>query len=154
MRQLIGLSADSNSRSVKFGLQLSTDSPHPCRISWRTIKRTINPWPMKSGVTPCPRSMLKTKVIGQQPRSIILPLLERPLYLTKTSISGLWWRRSQFLVSYAPTRDPIKSCISTTVPSTTPWFSIRQEWLSGSICRIFPRTIQACIPTGPSKIKW
>ena len=40
------------------------DSPHPFRMSWRIIKRTIIPWLMKIGVTSCPPS--RSKIIGKR----------------------------------------------------------------------------------------
>ena len=154
MRQIIGLSATRNSHSLKFGLQLSTDSPHTCRMSWSTIKSTVDPWPMNIVVTSYPQSRLKTKVKVQQPRSRRLPLIYQPLYLTSTIPPGFQFRRIQGIVSWAPTRDPRKRLIRTMVPSATVSFAISQEFLSGIIYQIVPRTVRACVPTGPSRMEW
>ena len=108
----------------------------------------------KIGVTSCPQ--LRPKIIGkgQQPRSTILPLIEQPIYLTATSLPGFRVRTRQGLVSCAPKREPRKSGISTMVPRAIACFARSQECLSRSICRIVPRTVRACVPTGPSRMEW
>ena len=40
------------------------------------------------------------------------------------------------------------------VPSATVSFAISQEFLSGIIYQIVPRTVRACVPTGPSRMEW
>ena len=153
MSKLIGKSVNKNSRPVKFMLQLRTVSPHPCRISWMTIKRNISPWPMKNGVTSCPLFRLKTTGKGQQPRSRSLPLLDQPPYLKATDLSGSQGRRRLLLVSCAPTKDPTERRLSIMLPSAITCFARTQECLSESICRIVPRTTLAHAPTRPSRIE-
>ena len=109
---------------------------------------------MNIGVTSFPQMRLDTKEKGKQTRSIILPLLEQPLYLTAMSPSGFNVRRSQGLISCAPTRDNRKMRTSTMVTSATACFTRSQECLSKSICRIVKRTVRACILTIKSRMEW
>ena len=75
-RKLIGLSATSNARSLKFVLKLRRYSPHTFRMSWRTINKTISPWSINIGVTSSPKSRLNTKGTRHQPISRRSPLVE------------------------------------------------------------------------------
>ena len=53
MRQIIGTSMTNNYLRIRFVLQLRTNYPYPCGMSWRIIVRTIVPYFMKTGVNFC-----------------------------------------------------------------------------------------------------
>ena len=147
MRQIIGKSEMKNSLWMRFELQSRTDSPHTCSISFRTIKSTIVPWPIKIGLTSCPQSRSNIIGKGKQPKSRIFLLLERSIILKATDSLGSWVGRMQLLVSYATIKYPTTRRLSITVPSTIVWFSRRQEFLSKIICCIVLKTVLASIPT-------
>ena len=109
---------------------------------------------MKIGVTSCTQSSLKTKGKGQQTISRRAPLLQQPLYLTETSLSGSRVRRSQGMVSCTTTREPIKRHTSTTLLSDIACFARIRECLIKCICRIVPWIVRACIPTGQWGMEW
>ena len=138
MRQLIGKSTTKNSLSMISVLQLSTDSPHPCKMSWSIIKRTIVPWPINIDVTYFPQSRFNMALKKKQTISRISPLLERPLYSTATDTLGPQGKIRQDLgmVSSTPTKDPTIIRLIATVPSTNAFLARRQEYPSKSICRI------------------
>ena len=69
LRHIIETFATNNYLRMRFKLLLRMDYPHPCRTSWRKIKRTIVPCLMKIGVTSCPPSISKIIVKGHQPKS-------------------------------------------------------------------------------------
>ena len=155
MKQLIGNPATNNYLLMTFELKLRADSPHPCRMSWRIIKRNIVPWPMKIGVTSCPQSRSKMIGKGQQPKSIILLLLEQPLILTATVPLGSRGIIRTEMVSSTTPKDPTRRLLSITVTSAIACFSIMQECLCESICRIVLKTVLASVTTRrPSSIDW
>ena len=124
---------------VKDGL------PHPCRISWRIIKRTIFPWIVNIGVTAFPQ--LRPKIIGkgQKPKSIILHMLQRPLIITATN--PLWFQGRRSLVLVSSTISPTEKCQIITVLSATMCFARIQEFLRKSMYRILLKTFLASSPT-------
>ena len=128
MNQLIGNSATNNSLFMIFELLLRTDSPHPCSMIWKIIRRTIVPCLMKIGVTSCPQSRLKIIGKGQRHKSRRFHLWERPLILILTNPLGFLGRRRLVLFSSAISLTKIHPNIM--VHSATVWFAIRKEFLS------------------------
>ena len=56
----------NNYLRIRFVLQLSTNYPHPCGMSWRIIVRTIVPYFMKTDVNFCPPYRLRKTGKGTQ----------------------------------------------------------------------------------------
>ena len=59
---------DSQSYFVPYKNAGIPGSPHPCRMSWRIINRTIVPWLIHIGLNSCPQPRSKVIVKGQQPK--------------------------------------------------------------------------------------
>ena len=119
---------------MRFVLKLRTDSPHPCRMSWRIIKRTIVTWPVNIGVTSCPQLMSKIIIKKQHPKSRILHLQDRPLILKATN--PLWFRVRRSLGLLSSTISQGKGRSRITLHSDIAYFKRRQELLIKSICCI------------------
>ena len=155
MKQIIGKSTTKHYLLMIFYFQSCMVSPHPCRISWKIIKRIIFSWPMKVGGTSYPQSRSKITEKGQQPKSRRLLLLERHIIMTATYLLESWGRRSQGMVSCSATKDPTTRCISITVPIAIVWFAKSQECLRNIICIIVLRNVFTSVPTTiPSRMQW
>ena len=97
--QLFLTSATNYCLCMRFNLLLSADSPYPCRMSWKIIKKTIVTWIKNIVATLFPQSRSKIIGKGQQPKSRRLQLQDWPIIITATNMLGFRVQRRIGLVS-------------------------------------------------------
>ena len=155
MRQIVGKSATKNFLGIRFELMLRTDSPHPCRMSWSVIKRTIVPWIVNIGVTSCPPSRSKIIVKWQQLISRGLQPPKHHTILIMMNPLGFHVRRGIVFLLFLTSNSKGKRFPSITLHSNIAWFSRRQKCMSKSLFCIALRNILEIVTTNsPSSLDW